>query len=191
MERIAVPELKNNVLQICHNKGYVVVEETEPQEGGVMVTGFLYVTFLYVKANDEMPFDVWQGMVPFSHLVECGEVVPELRYDISTMLEQLSVTLQGGNEIEVKAALAFHGFFRKEKSFMKINTVDFQPISIEEIEKRPSVTGYIVKKGDDLWSLGKRYNTSIEAICNVNDIKEETLKAGDRLLIFKENMSIL
>ena len=191
MERISVPELKNNVLQICHSKGRVVVEELKMQEDGILVTGFLCVNFLYVKSNDETPFDTWHGMVPFSHLVECGEVIPELKYDISTMLEQLSVTLQGGNEIEVKAALAFHGFFRKEEHFLKINGIEFQPIPKEEIEKRPSVIGYVVKKNDDLWDLAKRYHTSVEEICKVNELKDGTLNAGDRLLIFKGNMSIL
>ena len=62
---------------------------------------------------------------------------------------------------------------------------------IEEIEKRPSIVGYTVKAGDDLWSLAKRYSTSVQAICEVNETSEETIQAGDRLLIFKENMSIL
>ena len=62
---------------------------------------------------------------------------------------------------------------------------------MEEIEKRPSIVGYIVKEGDDLWTLAKRYATSMEAIQEVNGVTEEKLKPGDRLLIFKENMSIL
>ena len=51
--------------------------------------------------------------------------------------------------------------------------------------------GYIVKEGDDLWTLAKRYSTSVEAIKEMNEVTGEKLKAGDRLLIFKENMSIL
>ena len=66
-----------------------------------------------------------------------------------------------------------------------------EPISMEEVEKRPSVIGYIVKKGDDLWSLAKRYAITVESIEEVNDVTPETLKEGDKLLIFKENMSIL
>ena len=69
--------------------------------------------------------------------------------------------------------------------------VQMLPLSMEEIEKRPSIIGYIVKQGDDLWSLAKRYSTSVETLKEVNDLDDEKLKAGDRLLIFKENMSIL
>jgi hypothetical protein len=144
-----------------------------------------------VKSNDEMPFDVWRGMIPFSYLVECGERGQELKYDISTMLEQLSITLQGGNEVEIKAVLAFQGFFRKEGSIMKIQGVQMQPIALNEIENRPSIVGYIAKEDEDLWNLAKRYNTSVEAIREVNELGDRPVKAGDRLLIFKENMSIL
>ena len=48
-----------------------------------------------------------------------------------------------------------------------------------------------MKEGDDLWSLAKRYRTTEQRIREVNGLEERELKAGDKLLIFKENMSIL
>ncbi len=191
MERLSIPELKNEILQICHSSGVVRVDRMEVREDGVLIEGALYLSFLFVKANDEMPFDTWQGVVPFSHLMECNETEEELCFHIATMLEQLSITMQGGDEIEVKAILSFHGFFKKSGKRRMISEVKMQPFSVEEMEKRPSVVGYIVKPEDDLWSLAKRYSTSVEAIKELNDVSEDKLKAGDRLLIFKENMSIL
>lgn len=191
MERLSIPELKNEILQICHSSGAIRVDRTVMQEDGVLVEGALYISFLFVKANDNMPFDTWQGVIPFSHLMECGEMEEELRFHIAATLEQLSITLQGGDEIEVKAALAFHGFFKKSGKRKMIQEVKTVPLSLEEVEKRPSIVGYIVKPEDDLWSLAKRYSTSVDAIKEVNDVSSEKLKAGDRLLIFKENMSIL
>ena len=72
-----------------------------------------------------------------------------------------------------------------------IQDVTTQPLRLDEIEKRPSIVGYIAKEGDDLWSLAKRYSTSVDAIREVNDLGEGMPKEGDRILIFKENMSIL
>ena len=66
-----------------------------------------------------------------------------------------------------------------------------EPISIEEIGKRPSVIGYIVKETDDLWSLAKKYHTTKEGIMEINEMTGEDLKVGDRILIFKESLSIL
>ena len=191
MERLSIPELKNEILQICHSSGAIHVDRTVAREDGVVVEGALYISFLFVRANDNMPFDTWQGVVPFAHLIECQDAEDNLTFHISAILEQLSITLQGGDEVEVKAALAFHGFFKRNGTRKMIREVKVQPLSLEEIEKRPSIVGYIVKPEDDLWSLAKRYSTSVDAIRELNDVSGEKLKPGDRLLIFKENMSIL
>lgn len=191
MERVSIPELQGEVLQICHSSGVIHIDKMDMREDGVMVEGALYINFLYVKANDNMPFDTWQGVVPFSHLIECNETGENLKYHISVTLEQLAVSLQGGDEIEVKAAMAFHGFFKKGGKTEMICDVRIESIDLSEVEKRPSIVGYQVKEGDDLWMLAKRYSTSIDAIKEVNELGGEQIKPGDRLLIFKENMSIL
>ena len=54
--------------------------------------------------------------------------------------------------------------------------------------------GTMPELGDDAlphWDLAKKYNTTVEGIMEVNDLESGDIKAGDRLLIFKENMSIL
>lgn len=91
----------------------------------------------------------------------------------------------------MKAVLAFDTFMRNPVFMNVITNVEFTPLSIEEMEKRPGIIGYIVKEGDDLWSLAKRYRTTEQRIREVNGLEERELKAGDKLLIFKENMSIL
>ena len=186
-----LPELRNDILQICHSSGSVQVDSIENAENGVQVEGVLYVSFLYVKANDQIPFDTWSGMVPFSYLIECKDTSPEVKFHISSMLEQLNVGMLGGDEVEIKAVLAFHCFFRKEVKAEMVSKLSLEPIDLKELEKHPSVIGYIVKEGDDLWSLAKRYNTTVEGILEVNQLENDRLKTGERILIFKENMSIL
>lgn len=191
MERVSIPELRNEILQICHSNGVVRIDKMDMREDGILVEGALYISFLYVKANDDMPFDTWQGVVPFSHLIECSYTGDDLRYHISVTMDQLSITLQGGEEIEVKAAMAFHGFFKKAGKSEMICDVRMEEIDLKEVEKRPSIIGYLVKEGDELWTLAKRFSTTVEAIKDVNEVVGDTIKPGDKLLIFKENMSIL
>ena len=190
-ERLSLPEIKDDILQICHSSARIQIERTEPQDEGIQIEGVLHVGFLYIKSDDEVPFDVWQGMVPFSYLLESNEMAEDMNYDISSAVEQLSVGLLGGDEIEVKAVLAFHTFLRNPVVIRNIEDVDCTPIDMEELEKRPGIIGYIVKKGDDLWSLAKNYNTTVESLMEVNQMENDSLKEGDKILIFKENMSIL
>ena len=123
--------------------------------------GVLNVCFLYVKADDAVPFDVWQGMVPFSHIVESNEVYDEMRYDITGSLEQVSVGLLGSDEVEVKAVLSFHIFLRKPEDIVNITGIETGPVDMEKLEKAPGIIGYVVKEGDELWDLAKRYNTTV------------------------------
>lgn len=190
-EQLSLPEIKDDILQICHNSARIQIEHTEVAEGGIQIEGVLHISFLYVKADDEIPFDTWQGMIPFSYLLESNETSEDMTYGLTHAVEQLSISLLGTDEIEIKAVLAFHSFLKKPVRLKNIREIDFQPIDMEEMEKRPGITGYIVRDGDILWDLAKRYNTTIDGIKEVNELETDEIKSGDRILIFKDNMSIL
>lgn len=190
-ESVPVPELKDKILQICHSSGRLALERMERVDGGILVEGTLHINFLYVKQDDEIPFDIWQGMVPFSHLIECNDMDGEVEFDVSDLIEQLNINLLGSDETEVKAVLAFRCFVRRPVKLDVITEVTTEDYTKEEMEMRPGITGYIVKQGDQLWDLAKRYGTTVETIKEMNDVGEREIKEGDKLLIFKESMSIL
>lgn len=190
-EQLSLPEIQDDILQICHSTGKIQVEHTEVTDRGIQMEGVLHVSFLYIKSDDAVPFDVWQGMVPFSYLLESNETCEDMSYDLTHFVEQLSIGLLGNGEVEVKAVLAFNSFLKEPVSIQNIEEINYEPINMEEVERRPGIVGYIVKDGDELWNLAKRYNTTVEGIMEVNDMEREEVKPGDKILIFKENMSIL
>ncbi len=51
------------------------------------------------------------------------------------------------------------------------------------VEDTDSTITYIVKKGDSLYSIAKKYNTSVTAITNLNNLKSNSLQVGDKLKI--------
>lgn len=191
VEQLSLPEIKDSMLQVCHSSGKIQLENTEIVNGGIQIEGVLHISFLYVKADDVIPFDTWQGMLPFTYFLESNETSSDMTYDLTYGVEQLSIGLLGSDEIEVKAVLAFNSFFKQPVRISNIEEVDFEPVDMEEVEKRPGIVGYIVRDGDALWDLAKRYSTTVEGIMEVNDLESEQVKSGDKILIFKENMSIL
>ena len=189
-EELMLPELRDNILQICHCKGRIEIENTSVEKEGMRIEGVLHLGFLYVREDDQIPFGVWNGMVPFSYLMEygAGEAKEE---ELDQTLEQISVGLLGNGKIEVKAVLAFNSFQKEGIKVENIESAMFEPIDIEELEKRPGITGYIVKEGDTLWNLAKKYNTTVDNIKEVNQMEKEEVNKGDKILIFKGNLSIL
>ena len=51
-------------------------------------------------------------------------------------------------------------------------------------EQKASVIIYSVDKGDTLWKLAKKYNTTIEELVKINDIENpEIIIIGQKLII--------
>ena len=189
-EELTLPELKEDILQICHCKGKSQMETVKAETDGVHIDGVLHLQFLYVREDDQTPFGVWNGMVPFSYLLENGGGEPDME-DMDCTVEQLSVNLMGSGEVEVKAVLAFNCFQKEPVQIQNIESAEFRPMDTEELESRPGIVGYFVQQGDTLWNLAKKYNTTVENIKEVNYMEKEGINKGDKILIFKQNLGIL
>lgn len=53
------------------------------------------------------------------------------------------------------------------------------------MQKMPGMVGYVVKPGDTLWSIAKTYYTTKDNIVRCNELENEMIEAGDKLIIVK------
>ena len=141
VETLSLPELKDNIFQICHTSGSLEIVRTEAKEEGIQVEGILHIGFLYVKPDDDIPFDTWQGMVPFTCVLECNEMYPDVRSSLNGYIEQLSVNLLGQGKAEVKATVSFRALVRRPVSIENIAGLTVEERSMEELAKRPGICG--------------------------------------------------
>ena len=190
-ERLSLPELKEDVLQILHSRGSIQVESEQYTSEGIQIEGILHLSFLYLRGDDAEPYGSWQGMIPFSWLIEYSNMPEKVSSSLSYHVEQLAVTLAGSEAVEVKAILSFDVFLRRLMPVGMITEVRMEPLDMEELSERPGIVGHIVQNGEDLWSLAKKYMTTIDGIREINGLNDEKVSPGDKLLIFKENVSIL
>ena len=51
-EQLSLPEIKDDILQICHSSARIQIERTEPADNGIQIEGVLHISFLYVKADE-------------------------------------------------------------------------------------------------------------------------------------------
>lgn len=47
------------------------------------------------------------------------------------------------------------------------------------------MVGYVVKSGDSLWDIGKRYMVSLESLREMNHLARDEVRAGDKMLIIR------
>lgn len=77
---------------------------------------------------------------------------------------------------------------------MNLNSLTSPSIRVGEILKLPEITGtnpdgtftYTVKRGDSLYSIAKRYNTSVQELIKLNNLKSNNLQIGDLLKVPEE-----
>ena len=55
----------------------------------------------------------------------------------------------------------------------------------EKMAALPGIAVYMVKEGDSLWDIGKRYYVPVSAIRQTNSLTSDEIKTGDKLLIVK------
>ena len=185
-DRIEVKETQGKILQICHSQGTVKVDKMMIVKDGIQAEGIIRLKVLYVVDNDEMPFYSMEAMIPFSHVVEARGITEDSVYYLHTDLEQLSTTMADSNEIEIRATIGLNVLVIQNQKEMILEKVEEQPLDQEKIRSMPGITVYIVKPGDTLWNIAKKFYTTVEEICSMNDLGEEKISAGQPLMLVKK-----
>lgn len=185
-ENVQLEDGGGRILQICHSDGTVHIEESRMMQNGIMVEGYVQIQILYITGVDEMPFYQAETMVPFSMLIEAPGIDEACKWYLRGELEQLSTTMTDGSAIDVKALVSLGVLVLRNKKIENICSVNIQELDLEVLEKMPGMVGYVVQKGDTLWSLAKRFYTTAESIREVNQLTKEELCPNDKLIILKQ-----
>lgn len=180
-----------SLLQICHADGTVKIDETEYTENGIQAEGVLAVTILYISGDDRYPINSFSTMVPFSHLIEAPGLQKEDIYELTGSVEQLTAVMIDSNEIEIKAEVSLDTIAFKRQTGKAIIDAKELPFDEEAFGKLPGMVLYIAKKGDTLWNIAKKYDTTMQHLMELNDLEAEEIKGGERIFIAKESRVLL
>ena len=185
-ERIRMEPNRPRMLQICHSKGEVKIDETQITDRGIQIEGAVYVSILYITADDSLPFALMHGMVPFQHTIEVEGINPDCRFSLQTELEQLSTMMIDSEELEVKASVNLGVLIVQVHNEECITDVEEHDLDLKKIQELPGIVGYIVQQGDSLWDIAKTYYITPGRICELNGLESEEIKPGKRLIIMKD-----
>ena len=185
-DRIEVKDSQGKVLQLCHSSGKVKVDKTRITDKGIVAEGIVALKILYIIGNDEMPFYSMDAMLPFTHLIEAEEIGKDCTYLLQADLEQLSTAMADGDEIEVKAAVGLNVLVFRQWEEQLIESVEEQPLDRKKLESMPGITVYIVKAGDTLWDIAKKFYTTVDEISGVNSLTEKEVKPGQSLILVRQ-----
>lgn len=161
--------------------GKAIITEKSITDDKIMVGGYVSVNVIY-KINDEEKYlDKISGDIPFNISIEANGVNDNMKALVKANIENMDVAIEA-NTIAVKATLTMTAkvLFEVKKEFVK----DVLEGDGEEVEKKASITIYVVSKGDTLWNLAKKYSTTVDEIIRINELEDgNSLIPGEKLLI--------
>ena len=67
-----------------------------------------------------------------------------------------------------------------------ITDIQEKELDSQKLEQMPGIVCYLVQSGDTLWDVAKRFYTTTDSICELNELEEEELKPQQALLIVKK-----
>lgn len=183
-ERIPLGEGMPGMLQICRGTVEMKPDVCVREEDTLKMSGVLEAELLYISEEDMRPLQSYHAQIPFSHQIEVRGLTPESTYDVQCYVAESAFGMVRSGEAEMKAELVFSVLAmenRREGMMVDTEREEFEPEYWEEL---PSMVGYTVKAGENLWDIAKRYRTAPEEIMLLTEHNGE-VREGDVLLLVK------
>jgi hypothetical protein len=162
------------------------VEDTD-----LLVEGAIEVSILYISEDDRKPMNSLKAAIPFTQTVELKGMKPGSNYEIKPSIDQLSVMMLDSEEIEVKASINLNTIVFDLFTEPIITDFVVADLDLDKLQAMPGIIGYVVKKDDTLWNIAKKYYTTMDNIKAINDMEDEKVKEGDKLIIMKKMDAVL
>ena len=91
-----------------------------------------------------------------------------------------------GEEMDVKAVLCFSTMVFQSMPMEFISEINVAELDSGKMSSLPGMVVYMVKPGDNLWNIGKKYYVPVDNLRRLNGLESDELKTGQKLLIVKE-----
>lgn len=184
-ERVQLEAGESPMLRIEDAWGEVRLAEARMTGNGVEADGVLTVSMLYHCAEDTSPVCILHRGIPFTQTMELRGVSAGDTAEVSLRLDDLDFQMLSEREGELRATLTMESRVERQEEAEVVTDAAWQ----ENPAPQPPMAGaiiYMVQPGDSLWTIAKRYHTTIDAILAVNEIENpDLIYPGQKLLILK------
>ena len=138
------------------------------------------VELRFIISNDDLQVDTRIAKIPFSFEIENSNGSDETnKLDIE--VQNSDFIVQDNNIVDSNIELQVNTNSYRNSN---MNIIDQIENTGEKEQEDYSVIMYIVKKGDTLWEIAKKYNTTIDEIVRVNGIEDpDVINVGQKIFI--------
>ncbi len=172
--------------KVCYVNVMPIVNEVRMLDDRVMVEGMMECTAVYMTSYSAEPMCSMMEQIPFRHFVDISGVRLGMPCTVKCSADSVNFTQINNEVIELRVVLGIYAEAVKRIEKKLVESVEaVEGVSID-FGRIPAVTIYMVQKGDTLWSIAKRYNTTVDALARLNAIDNPSkVTDGMQIMILK------
>lgn len=173
-ENIRIPEVTGRVLDV---QIAPTINNMQVRNGKVIYEGNLNLNIMFEQSNGINTRGV---DLPYNFDVISDKIEEKSMVETTLKIKQNDFIIRDGT-IEVTIGVEFN---LSEQKSRKINMIE--NVEMEESKEcnTYSMVIYFVKQGDTLWSIAKKFKSTVEDIAKINDIENpKRINVGQRLYI--------
>lgn len=187
-ESITLEEEYPEGVEVVNAEIRPTVEEKILQDGQLTLKGILEIKLLLLyKTEEENILDTVINVVPFTQSIGVVDIKGKAIIMPCVEARNINIYAQTKKEVVLEYRLSCAAQVYEQSLLNIVEEIEIEDMSKEQMDAYPSMTVYQVKKGDTLWNLAKRYNTTVKDIQEINDIDTpESLREGQKIIILKK-----
>lgn len=180
-DSINLTEADAKAEKIVNTTGNVIITDKNVVADKVLVDGIVKVNVIYKTNDDQKTYSQVKGDIPFNASMDIAGCKDGMKAIVKCSLESIEAAIEA-NTIAIKANLAMVA--KVSYSVNKEFIADVTEGEGEAPKKKASMIIYIVGKGDTLWSLAKKYNTTVDELVRMNNIENpEIMEVNQKMII--------
>ena len=133
----------------------------------------------FILSNGELDVETRSTKIPFKYIAQNLENTENLNTNMNIEILNKDFVVEENGDILSNIDMNMNLDISKTAS---LNLIDEIETNGEREEQDYSIVMYIVKKGDTLWKIAKKYGSTIEDIVRTNGIEDENMIYPDEKL---------
>lgn len=178
-EKVSVPELSGgSIIDVTTNP---IINKENRLNGKIIYEGELEINFIFTD-HSTVGINSKKVNVPFEQTVDGIDNAENCKIDTGIEVNSQEFINQSGT-IDVNIDLSFETNISRNATIPVINNIT----SEEDVtDEDYSVVIYVVKSGDTLWNIAKRFGSTVDDIVRVNGIERpDKINVGEKIYIPK------
>ncbi len=189
-ETMGIKHGEPEIEKVCYVNVMPIVNEVKLLDDRVLLEGMMECTAVYMTSYSAEPMCSMTEQIPFRHFMDIPGVRLGMPCVAKCSADSVNFTQINNEVIELRVVLGVYVEAVRNVEKKLVEKVDaIEGVSID-YGRIPAVTIYMMQKGDTLWSIAKRYNTTVDALAKLNNIENPSRVANGMQIMILKNIRI-